>query len=52
MGIWKTAANTNSLDRKYYNNFDEVHRLCEGHYTFDVFEAIDPLFKKLLHYHY
>ncbi|WP_338963598.1 MULTISPECIES: hypothetical protein [unclassified Spiroplasma] len=48
MGIWKTAANTNSLDRKYYNNFDEVHRLCEGHYTFDVFEAIDPLFKKIV----
>ncbi|WP_424525963.1 hypothetical protein [Spiroplasma endosymbiont of Glossina fuscipes fuscipes] len=48
MGIWKTAANTNNADRKYYNNFDEVHRFCEGHYTFDVFEPIEPLFQKIV----
>ncbi|WHQ36374.1 hypothetical protein [Spiroplasma sp. SV19] len=48
MGIWKTAANANSPDRKYHNNFDEVHRFCEGHYTFDVFEAVEPLFQKIV----
>lgn len=48
MGIWKTAADVNNKDRKYQSNFDEVHRFCEGHYTFDVFEPVEALFQKIV----